>query len=85
VCAWDLRYERGLPQDGRALAEWRVRGVRTNIPFLRNVIEHPSSSPARHHHVHQDTPELLQFRERFDRATKILQFIGDVSINGNPR
>ncbi|HXU80263.1 MAG TPA: pyruvate carboxylase, partial [Polyangia bacterium] len=85
VCAWDLRYSGACSKMGRALAEWRVRGVRTNIPFLRNVIEHPQfvAGNATTTFI-QDTPELLTFRERFDRATKILQFIGDVSINGNP-
>jgi pyruvate carboxylase len=85
VCAWDLRYSEACHKMGRALAEWRVRGVRTNIPFLRNVIEHPQFIAGNANTTFiQDTPELLVFRERFDRATKILQFIGDVSINGNP-
>jgi pyruvate carboxylase len=85
VCAWDLRYSGACHKMSRALAEWRVRGVRTNIPFLRNVIEHPQfvAGNATTTFI-QDTPELLTFRERFDRATKILQFVGDVSINGNP-
>src|SRR6185436_16555952 len=85
VCAWDLRYPEACKKMGRALAEWRVRGVRTNIPFLRNVLDHPQFVAGNASTTFiQDTPELLAFRERFDRATKILQFIGDVSINGNP-
>jgi pyruvate carboxylase len=85
VCAWALRYDEAAHKMGRALAEWRVRGVRTNIPFLRNVIEHPQFIAGKATTTFiQETPELLAFRERFDRATKILQFIGDISINGNP-
>jgi pyruvate carboxylase len=85
VCAWALRYNDACRKMERALAEWRVRGVRTNLPFLRNVINHPKFvAGAATTTFIEDTPELLRFEERFDRATKILQFIGDVSINGNP-
>ncbi|HEY0705736.1 MAG TPA: pyruvate carboxylase, partial [Polyangia bacterium] len=85
VCAQGLTYEEACNKMGRALAEWRVRGVRTNLPFLRNVIDHPAfrAGDATTTFI-ADTPELLQFPERFDRASKLLQFIGDVSVNGNP-
>ncbi|HEY0712556.1 MAG TPA: biotin carboxylase N-terminal domain-containing protein, partial [Polyangia bacterium] len=85
VCAQGLTYDEACNKMGRALAEWRVRGVRTNLPFLRNVIDHPTfrAGDATTTFI-ADSPELLQFAERFDRASKILQFIGDVSVNGNP-
>jgi pyruvate carboxylase len=85
VSAWDLRYSEACHKMDRALAEWRVRGVRTNIPFLRNVMRHPRfvAGEATTTFI-EDTPELLVFPERFDRATKILQFVGEVSVNGNP-
>jgi pyruvate carboxylase len=85
VSAWDLRYPEACHKMDRALAEWRVRGVRTNIPFLRNVVRHPKFvAGAATTTFIEDSPELLVFPERFDRATKILQFIGEVSVNGNP-
>jgi pyruvate carboxylase len=85
VSAWDLRYPTACRKMDRALAEWRVRGVRTNIPFLRNVVKHPTfvSGQATTTFI-EDSPDLLVFAERFDRATKILQFVGEVSVNGNP-
>jgi pyruvate carboxylase len=85
VCASGLSFDEACAKMDRALAEWRVRGVRTNLPFLRNVVNHPQFRAGKATTTFiSDTPELLQFKERFDRATKILQFIGDVSINGNP-
>ena len=85
VCASALSYADACLKIDRALAEWRVRGVRTNILFLRNVIRHPQfMSGAATTTFIADTPELMTFPERFDRATKLLQFIGDVSVNGNP-
>ncbi len=84
VCASGLTFPEACHRMDRALAEWRVRGVRTNLPFLRNVVTHPKfvSGEATTTFI-ADTPELLTFQERFDRASRILQFIGDVSVNGN--
>jgi pyruvate carboxylase len=69
----------------RALREFRVRGVSTNLQFLENVIAHPlfRSGECTTRFI-DDTPALFQFRARRDRATKVLQFIGDVVVNGNP-
>jgi pyruvate carboxylase len=85
VCASGLGFEEACRKMDRALAEWRVRGVRTNLPFLRNVVSHPAfrAGDATTTFI-ADTPELLRFQERFDRASKILQFVADVSVNGNP-
>lgn len=69
----------------RALQEFRIRGVKTNIPFLENII---------HHKVFHDGKatvsfiekhkELFVFKKRMDRATRIVKFLGDVTVNGNP-
>ena len=84
VCAQGLTYDDACRKMERALAEWRVRGVKTNIPFLRNVLKHPKfrAGEATTTFI-DDTPALLEFPERFDRATKLLQFVGEVSVNGN--
>ncbi|HRI52207.1 MAG TPA: pyruvate carboxylase, partial [Pseudomonadota bacterium] len=85
VCSSALTYEDACLKMDRALAEWRIRGVRTNIAFLRNVISHPLfMRGAATTSFIADTPELMVFPEIFDRATKLLQFIGDLSVNGNP-
>jgi len=69
----------------RALLEFRIRGVRTNIPFLINVVSH---SDFRAGKVRVDFlekhPELFKFRRGRDRANKVLAYIGDVIVNGNP-
>ena len=70
----------------RALREFRIRGVKTNIPFLENVINHPRFRDGQVTTSFLDeSPELFQLPQRGDRATKLLRFIGDVILNGNPR
>lgn len=69
----------------RALREFRIRGVATNLNFLENVIAHPlfRSGECTTRFI-DDTPELFRFSPRRDRATRLLRFIGDVVVNGNP-
>lgn len=69
----------------RALREFRIRGVKTNIPFLENVIAHPDFRGGKATTTLIDTtPELFEFKLRRDRATKLLSFLGGVIVNGNP-
>ena len=69
----------------RALREFRIRGVKTNIPFLENVVTHPvfRSGDATTTFI-DNTPALFDFKPRRDRATKLLQFLADITVNGNP-
>ncbi|HEX8913669.1 MAG TPA: pyruvate carboxylase, partial [Humisphaera sp.] len=69
----------------RALREFRIRGVKTNIQFLENLIRHPTyrSGDATTRFI-DDTPQLFQFKPRRDRATKLLGYLGDVIVNGRP-
>ncbi|HEU4751745.1 MAG TPA: pyruvate carboxylase, partial [Armatimonadota bacterium] len=69
----------------RALSEFRIRGVKTNIPFLENVIRHPVfRAGACATTFIEEHPELFEFTQPADRASKLLQFIGNVTVNGNP-
>jgi pyruvate carboxylase len=69
----------------RALREFRIRGVATNLAFLENVIGHPSFRNGECTTRFIDTtPELFNFKPRRDRATRLLRFVGDVTVNGNP-
>jgi pyruvate carboxylase len=85
VCTWGLSFDAAAAKMDRCLKEYRIRGVKTNIPFLENVIGHPAFLAgqvdtdflARH-------PELFQFPARRDRGTKLLRYIGDVVVNGGP-
>ncbi len=78
-------FDEAVRRADRALREFRIRGVKTNIPFLENLIRHPSfvSGDATTTFI-DTTPELFRFRPRRDRATKILSYLGDVIINGRP-
>jgi len=78
-------YQLAMQRTHRALSEFRIRGVKTNIPFLDNVIAHPIFRAGEATTTLIDTtPELFAFKPRRDRATKILNFLGNVTINGNP-
>ncbi len=69
----------------RALREFRIRGVASNLTFLEQVIRHPRFLHADYTTRFIDqTPELLQFRKPRDRASRLLEFLGEVIVNGNP-
>ena len=69
----------------RALQEFRVRGVKTNVPFLLNVVTHPDFLAGKcTTRFIDETPELFRFPVRQDRATKLLTFAAEVTVNGFP-
>lgn len=69
----------------RALREFRIRGVKTNIPFLENVIADETFRSGQAHTKLIDTKtELFHFTRRRDRATRTLAYLSDITINGNP-
>ena len=79
------RIPSGLPAHGPRLREFRVRGVKTNIPFLENVVNHPDFQAGRVTTSWlEQTPALFRFAARRDRATKLLTYLGEVIVNGNP-
>lgn len=69
----------------RTLREFRIRGVKTNIGFLINVISHPTfyRGEATVNFI-ESNPELFVIREGLDRATRTLMYLADVTVNGNP-
>ena len=85
VTAWGHSPDEAAHRMDRALREFRVRGIATNLQFLENVIANPlfRSGECTTRFI-DETPELFQFKQRLDRATKLLEFIGDVTVNGNP-
>ncbi len=69
----------------RVLREFRIRGVKTNIPFLENVVNHPDfQAGAVTTSFLDENPGLFEFSPRKDRATKLLSYLGEVIVNGNP-
>jgi pyruvate carboxylase len=85
VTAWGHTVDESIARMQRALGEFRIRGVTTNLQFLENVIAHPLFRQGECTTRFIDsTPELFKFQARRDRATKLLRFLGEVAVNGNP-
>lgn len=85
VTTWAPASDEAIARMDRALREFRIRGVSTNLPFLENVINHAlfKSGECTTRFI-DTTPDLFLFSKRRDRATRLLNFIGDVVVNGNP-
>ncbi len=78
-------FDEVISRTQRALAEFRIRGVKTNIPFLQNLVAHPDFQSGKATTTFIDTtPALFKFPQRRDRATKLLTYLGDVIVNGRP-
>jgi pyruvate carboxylase len=85
VSSWGLTFTEASHIMNRCLQEFRIRGVKTNIGFLENVITHPVFVAGECNTSFIDQhPELLVIKEKKDRANKVLSFIGDVIVNGSP-
>lgn len=77
--------EMAIARMDRALREFRIRGVSTNIAFVENLLKHPTFLNNEYHTKFIDeTPGLFDFKKRRDRATKILTYIADITVNGHP-
>ena len=85
VTAWSPTPEETIARMHRALWEFRIRGVVTNLRFLDELITHPRFAGADYTTKFvEQTPELVRVVRKRDRATRLLRFIGDVIVNGNP-
>ena len=85
VTAWAPTPEAAIARMDRALREFRIRGVSTNIDFVINLLRHPTFVNGQYHTKFIDeTPELFDFQSRRDRATKILTYVADITVNGHP-
>jgi pyruvate carboxylase len=85
VTTWSPTPEETIARMHRALWEFRIRGVVTNLRFLDQLITHPRFAAADYTTKFIDeTPELFRIPRKRDRATRLLSFIGDVIVNGNP-
>ncbi len=83
VTAHALSFSAAVPKLQRALAEFRVRGVKTNIPFLQKVLAHPRFVAGDITTDFVDTtPELFQFPVRRNRAQRLLRFLAEIAVNG---
>ena len=86
VTAWGRTMRGATERMHRALREFRIRGVETNIGFLQNVISHPTFKEGNCTvNFIGDNPDLFKLPRVFDRGTKTLKYLADVSVNGNPQ
>ena len=84
VTAWSPTAEETIARMHRALWEFRIRGVVTNLRFLDQLITHPEFAQGNYTTKFIDTtPELFRWPRKRDRATRILKFIGETVVNGN--
>lgn len=85
VTAWAQTPDQAIRRMDRALREFRVRGVSTNIDFVINLLKHPTFLDDTYTTKFIDTTDdLFDFKKRQDRATRILTYLADISVNGHP-
>ena len=69
----------------RALSEFRIRGVKTNMPFLDNILKHDTfKKGAITVNFIKSNPDLFIFKAPRNRANKIITYLADITVNGNP-
>lgn len=84
VISWAMDLPAAAAKMHRSLSEFRIRGIRHNIPLLKNVVSHPEFLASRMTTSFFDRhPEVFQFTKTRDRATKMLRYLADVTVN-NP-
>jgi len=85
VSTWGMSFKEAAAKMDRNLQEFRIRGIKTNIPFLENVVKHTNFLSGEFDTSFIDsTPELFLFPTRKDRGSKLLNYIGNVTVNGFP-
>ncbi|MBB6602722.1 pyruvate carboxylase [Bacillus pumilus] len=85
LSTWALTFDQAAAKMVRNLQEFRIRGIKTNIPFLENVAKHEKFLKGEYDTSFIDsTPDLFNFPKQKDRGTKMLTYIGNVTINGFP-
>ena len=85
VTAWAPTPEKAIARMDRALREFRIRGVSTNIAFVENLLKHPIFLSNQYTTKFIDeTSDLFNFKKRRDRGTKVLTYIADISVNKHP-
>ena len=82
VTAWSHTIEAAAAKMFRSLSEFRIRGVKHNIPILKNIVQHPNFLQSHYDTKFFDThKELFVYPQPRDRATKLLEYIAQVTIN----
>lgn len=80
---YGLTHQIAITKMLRCLKEFRIRGVKTNIQFLENVLKNPHFVKGDYSTNFVDTtPELFVFHKPLDRGNKLLNYIADITVNG---
>ena len=81
VTSWDNTFEGVCRKAMRAINEVHIRGVKTNIPFVTNILHHPKFIAGQcHTKFTDDTPELFEIENSRDRATRVLKYIANIQV-----
>ncbi len=82
ITTQDNTFEGAVSKALRTLSETRVRGVKTNMGFIGNILQHPRFlAGSCHTKFIDETPELFKITDTQDRATKMLSYIGNIVVN----
>ncbi|WP_040286970.1 pyruvate carboxylase [Sporosarcina koreensis] len=85
VSTWGTTFREAAAKMDRNLQEFRIRGIKTNIPFLENVVRHESFITGDYTtNFIDEAPELFEFPVKKDRGTKVLNYLGTITVNGFP-
>lgn len=85
VTASGRTLKEALERSTRALCEFRIRGVKTNIGFILNVLKHPTFIAGKAHVTFlEQNPELFNIHTSYDRGTKTLRYLANLAVNGHP-
>ncbi|MFC4076149.1 pyruvate carboxylase [Salinithrix halophila] len=85
VSSWAVNFEQAASKMLRTLREFRIRGVKTNIPFLENVVQHPDFLSGEYDTSFIDSrQELFEYPKKRDRGTRLLTYIAQTVVNGHP-
>ncbi|SMO49645.1 pyruvate carboxylase [Melghirimyces algeriensis] len=85
VSSWAVNFGQAAQKMLRTLREFRIRGVKTNIPFLENVVQHPDFLSGKYDTSFIDhRPSLFEYPKKRDRGTKLLNYIAQTVVNGHP-
>ncbi|KRM89175.1 pyruvate carboxylase [Liquorilactobacillus vini] len=85
ACVMSRTFTGAVKKMNRVLDEFIIRGVKTNIPFMKKVINHPKFIAGQAHTTFIDsTPELFEYERKPKTANQLLRYIGEVTVNGFP-
>ena len=81
----DRTFAGAIRKSVRALKEFRIHGIQTNMTFLINVLNHEVFQKGKCYTTFiSETPELIEMHNKLDRTTKILEFLANKMVNVNP-